>query len=629
MASRLRRLPYVPGLDGLRAVAVVAVLLYHAELQWAPSRFPGGFLGVEVFFVLSGYLITSILLGQQYELGRVDLKGFWLNRARRLLPAVFVLLVAVLAYATVFLPDEVASLRADSAAAFGYITNWYLLFDQQSYFESLGRPRLLLHLWSLAIEEQFYLVWPLLFVAGMKLLGRRQMLFCVLVASAASTALMAALYHAGVDPSRLYFGTDTRAAGPLMGAALAFVWAPGQILAGGSRVRTLALDVAGLVALAALVYFFLTLGEDSALLYRGGFAIVGLATCVVIAAVTHPHGRIGTLLGRQPLHWIGLRSYSIYLWHWPVFMLTRPQVDIPMDGPELLALRLAITGVLAELSYRLVETPVRRGALGRAWDSLRAWRAAETSRLSLRWAGAAGAAVSLTVLLGLFVATAGQPAPPHYLSTQKIEIVPVGNADGPTGYTAGPERTPTDTGSSVPEPPLLTAEPQPTAPAPPADPPAAFPDPPLRVTAIGDSVMLGAATSLSVSAEDVYVYAQVGLQVDAGIDILRNRKSTGDLGDIVVVHLGNNGVFSADQFAETMQLLAEVDRVVFVNLKIPRAWEDPINAMLAENVGRYENAVLVDWHGASVDEDQYFGDDGMHLRPEGAAAYAGLIGEQY
>src|SRR5215217_6687399 len=219
------RLPYVPGLDGLRALAVIAVLLYHAGLPWIP----GGFLGVEVFFVISGYLITALLLTEWRRLGRVDLKAFWLGRARRLLPALYLVLVVTLAYAVVFLPGEVAGLRGDVLAALGYVTNWYLVLGQESYFEAIGRPSLLKHLWSLAVEEQFYLIWPLVLAFGLSMGAtrwrRRRILILALAGAVTSALLMALLYRPEVDPSRIYFGTDTRATGLLVGAALAFVWA--------------------------------------------------------------------------------------------------------------------------------------------------------------------------------------------------------------------------------------------------------------------------------------------------------------------------------------------------------------------------------------------------------------------
>ena len=385
------RLPYSPGLDGLRAFAVIAVLLYHADLAWIP----GGFLGVEVFFVISGYLITALLLAEWRQRGRIDLKTFWLRRARRLLPALYVLLVATLTFAVVFLPGEIAGLRGDVLAALGYVTNWYLIFGQESYFEAVGRPSLLQHLWSLAVEEQFYLIWPPILALGLCIgatrLRRRRVLTVVIFGAVASAMAMALLYVPGVDPSRIYYGTDTRATGLLCGAALAFLWSPGDKyrpsearhhrlgLPGRSRFRRrwgwtapLLLDIVGFAALGALVWFCVNLGEFQPFLYSGGFALVGIATTATIMAVVHPHSVIGSrILGSAPLRWVGVRSYGIYLWHWPVFMVTRPDLDVPIDGLPLLALRLSATVVLADLSYRYIETPIRRGALGRAWRTLR------------------------------------------------------------------------------------------------------------------------------------------------------------------------------------------------------------------------------------------------------------------
>ena len=323
------RLPYWPGIDGLRALAVIAVLVYHMESTWLP----GGFLGVEVFFVISGFLITSLLLAEWDRTGRINFGAFWLRRARRLLPAVYLLLVAVLAYAVIFLPDEVSRLRWDAAVSAGYVTNWYLILSHQSYFEAVGRPSLLRHLWSLAIEEQFYVVWPLLLAALLRWLHpRRRVVLLLLVATAASTLLMALLYSPELDPSRVYYGTDTRAAGLLIGAILAFLWAPAQGRSGSQanrRPRGILLDVAGILALACVALACWRLGEFNPLLYRSGFALVSIATAALIAMTIHPGaGILPRALGWAPLRWAGQRSYGIYLWHWPVFMVTRPELDV-------------------------------------------------------------------------------------------------------------------------------------------------------------------------------------------------------------------------------------------------------------------------------------------------------------
>jgi peptidoglycan/LPS O-acetylase OafA/YrhL len=706
------RLPYLPGLDGLRALAVIAVLLYHAEARWLP----GGFIGVEVFFVLSGYLITSLLLAEWRQRGRVSLKGFWLRRGRRLLPAVFLLLAGTLAFAVVFLPEEVAGLRSDVAAAVGYVTNWYLILSHESYFEAVGRLSLLRHLWSLAVEEQFYLLWPLLFTALMRRWPLRRVLIAVTAGAVASTALMALLYRPDVDPSRVYYGTDTRAAGFLIGAALAFVWAPGR---SQGRPRWWMLDAAGFGGLAGLVTLGLLLGEFDPWLYRGGFAVVALATALTIAATVHPQARlVPGLLGLAPLRWIGTRSYGIYLWHWPVFMATRPQLDVTLEGLPLLALRLAATGLLAELSYRFVEMPIRTGALGRAWSALREAHGAQRRLLGFRWAGSATAIVAFLVVLGGPVVSAQPPAPPAYLAVTAIDTLvvaekpadalvpeiaepaapatPVPAADpvapsttaaeesvmaeaglATTDVLALPETTvpePTATPSPAIEPvpaerlneatvddteslttirrylPTTTATPPPTvtqAVVQVAEPAAfATPEPvrqvqpvrpspnvpgalptlvPNRVTAIGDSVMLGTVEVLSRTFGSLDISAALGRQPWTAAELLRTRREAGQLGAIVIIHLGNNGVFGAKNFDDIMGVLADAQRVVFVNVKVPRPWETATNTVLAEGVKRYPNAVLVDWRGATADRPELFWDDGMHIRPEGARLYVEMV----
>jgi peptidoglycan/LPS O-acetylase OafA/YrhL len=548
------------------------VLLYHAGLAWIP----GGFLGVEVFFVISGYLITALLLAEWRVRGRVDLKAFWLRRARRLLPALYLLLVVTLAYAVVFLPGEVAGLRGDALAAFGYVTNWYLVFGQESYFEAVGRPSLLKHLWSLAVEEQFYILWPLVFVVGMGVgatrLRRRRVATVALAGAGASAVAMAVLYVPGVDPSRVYYGTDTRATGLLFGAALAFLWSQaGKYRPADNRHQRLGLpsrsrfrrrwgwvvptllDLLGLAALGGLVWFCLQLGEFQPFLYRGGFAVVALTTAVAIMAVVHPRTRLGTglLLGWGPLRWIGERSYGIYLWHWPIFAITRPGLDVPLDGLPLLALRLAATILLAHLSYRYVEEPIRRGALGRAWKALRRARGRRRQHLRRRWAGAVVSGLAFCAVLGVAVARAEPPDQPSYLSSMKAvhtaEAVPqtsTAEVDSPpTDESPRPQepqkdqptqsesdkdphnpRSETGDGARAAGPRAdknasnAKAETEPGARG--ATPTEAAPQFTGSVSAIGDSVMLGAVGRLQKDIGGLSVVdAEVGMQVYTAVDI--------------------------------------------------------------------------------------------------------------
>jgi peptidoglycan/LPS O-acetylase OafA/YrhL len=367
---------YMPGLDGLRAIAVLSVIAFHLGFDWAP----GGMLGVGVFFTLSGYLITDILLTQLNARGRIKLTAFWLARARRLLPALFLMLAIVVAWVTVFGPAQPDQFRKGVISAIFYVNNWQQIFAEVSYFARFEAEGPLDHLWSLSVEEQFYIVWPFLLLAGVKLVherplpsGVRPRLAILTIAGAiASTILMAVLYEPSFDPSRLYFGTDTRAGGLLFGAALAMVWPSRKLsrrIAPQARNTLDALGVAGLLIIALMIW---RTGELSPFLYRGGFAILSLATVMVLMPLTHPACRLGAVLGAPPLRWVGVRSYGIYLWQTPIIVLTTPQGVQHHDDLVRGLLQVAAIFAVAALSWRFVEEPIRHGAIGRFFARRRA-----------------------------------------------------------------------------------------------------------------------------------------------------------------------------------------------------------------------------------------------------------------
>jgi len=608
-ALSARRLPYAPGLDGLRALAVLAVVLYHAQPAWLP----GGFLGVEVFFVISGYLITALLLAEWQQRNHIDLRLFWLRRARRLLPALYLLLLVTLVVATFFLPGQLARLRGDALAAFGYVTNWYLVFGHQSYFVTMGRPSLLQHLWSLAVEEQFYLVWPLLCMALLRWC-RRLITPLILAAAAASAAWMAFLYRPGIDPSRLYYGTDTRAAGLLIGAALATVWSMRQPGKWGPSRSALLIDGAGLSALAGLGVLCLRLGEYQPFLYRGGFLLIALLTAVVIAATVQPAGKPGQqLLGCRPLRWVGLRSYSIYLWHWPVLMLTRPHLDLPLGEPALLPLQLALTVALAALSYRYVETPVRTGVLAQVWHTMRETLRTRAEYVHLGWLTALGLVLGGCVTVGGVVVLARPPAAPAYLAVSAIHSTAVAKAGVPLApgepvASIASVDSPSDTRGPVRQPVR----------------PAAW-ESTQRVSAVGDSVMLGSSQALLDALPQLDIDAEVGRQPQAAVAPTRARRTAGLLGGIVIVHLGDNGPITASELDDLLATIGADRRVMVVNVRVPRAWEVPNNEALRRTVKQHPNARLVDWYGVSAGHTEFFRDDGVHLVPAGARVYVSLL----
>jgi peptidoglycan/LPS O-acetylase OafA/YrhL len=367
---------YMPGLDGLRAIAVLGVLLYHLEFGWAE----GGLLGVGVFFTLSGYLITDILLNQVNQ-GGIKLKSFWLARARRLLPALFLMLIVVMAWVTVIGPHQPGDFRMAELSAVGYFNNWWLILHDVSYFARFAPPSPLNHLWSLSVEEQFYIVWPFLLMAALHFVpeakskpGPRPRLAAVaLVAALCSGILMAILYAPSLDPSRVYYGTDTRALELLVGAALAMVWPSRRLTAKVTPQARRTIDAAGLAGLIVIGLMFWLSSEFSPFIYRGGFALLAIGTALSVAAFAHPASRLGPIVGCRPMRWIGERSYGIYLWTLPIIVLTSPQ---SAHGPNLLRAILQVAAIMAvaELSWRYVENPIRHGALGRLWAQWKAGR---------------------------------------------------------------------------------------------------------------------------------------------------------------------------------------------------------------------------------------------------------------
>jgi peptidoglycan/LPS O-acetylase OafA/YrhL len=398
---------YVAGLDGLRAIAVLAVIAYHLNFGWAR----GGKLGVGVFFTLSGYLITDLLLEHWRRTGSLGLANFWIRRARRLLPALFVMLATVSVFAAIFDASHLAEIRKQVFAASLYISNWWTIADHGSYFAQFAPPLPFDHLWSLAIEEQFYLVWPWLLWLGLRFVRSPAWLSTLaLIGATASAVAMALLYHPGLDPTRVYEGTDTRAFELLFGIALAFVWPSSGLRPGISPVARNVLDGAGALGLAVILTLIATTGSYAPFLYRGGFVILAIATAVVVAVVVHPASRLGVVLGWGPLRWVGVRSYGIYLWQWPIIVFTNPAGG----GVNLLrgAGQVAATLLIASLSWRWVEEPIRRRGFTQFALRLRSRVTELVPRRAIAIAGISAVAVALPVLglLGALPEISGQLA---------------------------------------------------------------------------------------------------------------------------------------------------------------------------------------------------------------------------
>ena len=659
-ADNTTYIPYNAGIDGIRAIAVLAVIAYHSGM----SRFSGGFLGVEIFFVISGYLITALLLVEYTTNNRIDIKRFWNRRARRLFPALIAYIggATALAYLTA---RDVVPTKSEIFAALGYVYNWFSIFQDVSYTEGFERKNFFHHLWSLAVEEQFYLFWPLILWGLLTLVGKRITFAFVIAGIIGSTILRWILYEPFTDPLRVYYGTDTRASALLIGAALAFLWRPWE--SDREAIKTpkvftkVSVLVVGCVCLGGLIWanmhytLFYPRIDD---LFRGGMLITSVLTALVIAVSVTPKSMLGKALGIQPMRWIGKRSYGLYLWHWPVFQLTRPRVDVEIDGWELFLIRMAITLILVEVSYQIIERPIRERRFRKSLNLA-------ISKSSIQITLGRGILVA-AVLMGSFITLEKVQADWSNETALEEESELSGPDTSEQSVPPTPEPTPTasPTPTPTPEPPPEEAAPEVT---PEAEPPiepfdltsfietvnpdestwsellelVVAPEFPVfydRITFLGDSIMKGALTNASIRdldtifverisalTDNVTVEAEVARQWNEARGFIRQFQSQGLLGEAVVIHLGSNGVIDENLIARTFELLEDAEIVLLVNARVPKPWESRVNDAIEAAASLYENAVLVDWRSASNDYPEYFARDGVHVRKEGAKVYLDQI----
>jgi peptidoglycan/LPS O-acetylase OafA/YrhL len=570
---------YRPGLDGLRAIAVAAVFLYHSRIDWLP----GGFLGVDLFFVLSGYLITSLLLVEWEARNRIDLRRFWLRRARRLLPALVVVVLASLILASIFARQDLAHTRSDVISSLLYYGNWHQIIANHSYFNLMGNPSLLQHTWSLGVEEQFYIVWPLLLVPGLVLAGRRRLPMIVIAGIAASAALMWILYNP-VDPSRVYYGTDSRAFLLLMGILLALVW---PRIEGLGRRALPVLELLGIAALVGSVLLFLQMQDFNPTLYQGGDLAAAFCFTVLIAAVAHQGTGIGQALGVAPLRWIGERSYGIYLWHWPIILLVAG-LNV-RSSPGVVVAEAAVVIAAAALSFRFVEEPIRSGRLQR-----RLGQYSRRFRLEVLGAAAVGLVAAFAIL---FVTPAS--------------LNPVSTYVSPTKATAATRYTPHTPAVSQ-----HSGQTQQTK---------AAALPPGRILALGDSVMLGCKSQLkTVLQHRVRVDATVGRQIHDTVKELERLRRHGKLTKNVVIQIGNNGPLWYRDLKGLRHALHGIPDIVVVNVRNSTSWQDESNQALANWLHDWPTAHLADWYGHSTNKML---SDGTHPWPYACGIYARVIAD--
>lgn len=601
---------YLPGLDGLRTIAVFVVIGYHLNIGVTQ----GGLLGVDVFFVLSGYLITSLLLKEWGATGRIDMRSFWLRRARRLVPALIFMMVMVMAYETLFHRSFAVTLQGDVVAACLYVSNWWYIFHHESYFASFGPPSPFTHLWSLAVEEQFYVVWPLFLVVALQFVKRHQTIAAIILLAAFASALsMSLLYQPGVDPSRVYYGTDTRSFALLCGALLAVVGPNRRQYTLLGRPKHLALDLAGTASLLLILWMVWQTSEYNPFLYPGGLVIVSILSTVLVATLANPTSALGRILGCRPLRWLGVRSYGIYLWHYPVIALTSPLVNTNGLDISRAILQVSSSVLLAGLSYRFIEQPIREGRLTKLWTCMRIkeWHQPAISTSVILPAG---------TLVAFGVSCVGMMGP---MSTANATIASVPTVEA---HPLSPKATPGSSPALHPAaytPHRATVRPNgahPTHTAPRRSTLAGQ-----GVTAIGDSVMIDAKPYLAKLLPGAVIDGKVGRQLIQTPTEIAHLKAEGKLGTRVIIELGTNGSFTQAQLTSLLKSLGKVQQIVLVNTRVPRPWQNVVNQTLTDVVATFPHTTLVNWYAASAGHDAYFYLDGVHLNPTGSKVYAALL----
>jgi peptidoglycan/LPS O-acetylase OafA/YrhL len=574
---------YIPAIDGLRAISVIAVLLYHLTLPW----WPGGFLGVDLFFVISGYVITRLILDSIERSSALDLRKFYRSRIRRLFPALIFMVVATTLFIGVWAPETVKRFVSDLPFLFTGLMNWALVAREQDYFSTIGRPPLLQHTWSLAVEIQFYLLWPLILLFVLRFFGKKRIpAFALFFALASGTLLF--LYSVKIDAessssvSHVYFGSDTHSIGLFLGAALAVRWIPRNFSADIEEGAKNFIDGFGIAAFIGLLSLFLFVDPNDPTLYRIAFPLTAIFGCMALMSLVHPASRLARQFTRAPMMWIGERSYGIYLWHWVVFQVTRPSVDLVGEDWALYSLRILIVFALADISYRWIEVPVRNGAI-ELWIKGLKYR---TPVVRARQKSLVAIAV-----VALFAAT----------TTVSINAIERSN-----DATDAAARSVDENGSGSDFDPV------------------ASPNGKTGLWIAGDSVILGIRSLLEGYEPVDLINARVGRQLPELIDVVRvDVKSVPE--SIAIVNLGNNGAISEDRVRELFELLKNQPYFVVVNAAVPRGWREANNEIITSVIDEYPNGRLVDWDRISTDRPEYFAPDGVHLVPTGANVYVSSI----
>jgi peptidoglycan/LPS O-acetylase OafA/YrhL len=569
---------HIASIDGLRAIAVTAVVLYHLGISWIP----GGFLGVDLFFVISGYVITRLILDSINQSSALDLREFYAARLRRIYPAFIFMVVCIIIFVGVWAPEAIKRFLSDLPYALTGTINWFLVARHQDYFEAVGRPPLLQHTWSLAVELQFYLIWPIILLTILKYFGKKNIArIALLIAIISGVTLF--LVSLRLDQSNaqqvshIYFGTDTHSLGLFLGSALAVSWIPQNLSADIEKRAQDVVDAIGVVGLLGLIAAFLFIDETNAGLYRIAFPLAGIFGCLVIISLVHPASRFAPLISSAPFKWIGQRSYGIYIWHWVIFQVTRPSVDLTGQSWALYLARVLLVLALADISLRWVEIPFRQGMVQNWFRGMKYRSAKVKLRQQLSIVFSIIAVLAVTSSISVQAINKAEQIAQDQITQQEDQAA----SQEDLGSTTG-----------------------------------------LWVT--GDSVILGIRSKLESKEHISLINARVGRQAPELLAVMRVDQSSVPSSP-VVFNLGNNNALSEQTVIDIFEVVKNQPQIIVVNTAVPRPWKDANNAIISKIASRYPNVRLVDWDRVSKDRPELFAPDGVHLSPAGSDVYVDLV----
>lgn len=601
---------YITGFDGLRTLAVVGVILYHIM----PFKFQGGFLGVPIFLVLSGYLITDHLVLEYEQTGTIDLKNFYIKRIKRLYPGLITMLMATTAYITLFQRQLLVNIRGVIVTNLLYVYNWFEIAHGESYFDKFGNQSPFTHLWTLAIEGQFYLFWPLIMLALLVFVRKKQPIFDILfIGSFVSALLMAVMFHPNQDPSRVYYGTDTRLFSIFLGASLAIIWPSGRLRQRLDGRLRLMLDGIGIVSLLLMLWMFMTTSGQSDLVYRGGMYFFSLLATLLIATVAHPGADLNRMLSNPVFTWVGRRSYGIYIYQYPVLIFYESAVKNIAAHPWLHAIiEIIIICLISEFSYRCIEKKLSKFDYSQTWQVLRdSFR--KNSPFKWRQVGIVTAtAVTVIALFGII----NQPDASAVQKDNQLQQVIQKNEQATAKRKKGKKLTAKEKqeqkAAQASAQKGLTAAQKKRAQT-------------LQVTAVGDSVMADGMETLQNIFPQMYVDAKVGRQVAEIVPILQALKNQGKLADTVLIGEGTNGPFT-QQTLDQIMTITKGHKVYWINVHVPtKNWQNQVNSDLEAAAKKYHNLTIIDWYSKSNNHPDWFYSDNVHPNSNGLKYYGDVV----